>query len=362
MSQPDHEAIVNQIRSAQIAASPELRARVREIAAQSEAASSSRPPRRELPWRRGVLVFAPAALAVCLAGALTIGLATSGEKGERDASREALPFTGPQGRNGTTELSPPAADTTFLPARAKSTPAPAGAGAAGNLPATPGRAQLYEAELTLKVDDLSAVTKRALRMTNDFHGYVRSVEYGSGAESGSAYMVLRVPVGSVQEAIMKFSGLGTILDQNVSIQDVQPTLDRRFREMQGIRDSITRIQAKLESPSLTAAQRTELENQLVAARRGLVVLQRQQSALQKQTSFATVELDLETGEKQVVVPSDPSRIGMALHRSGEILAEELKVAIYVLLVGAPIFVLLAFMFGGLRVRRRRDEARLMATS
>ena len=35
MSQPDHEAIVNQIRTAQITASPELRARVREIAAQA---------------------------------------------------------------------------------------------------------------------------------------------------------------------------------------------------------------------------------------------------------------------------------------------------------------------------------------
>src|SRR5262245_34631352 len=116
MSQPDHEAIVNEIRSAQIAASPELRARVRELAAQAPAAASSSSPRRELPWRRAGLVLAPAALAVCLAGALTIGLATSGGDSSRDAAREPLrpttPMTDERGRTGgggASDVQPPAA-------------------------------------------------------------------------------------------------------------------------------------------------------------------------------------------------------------------------------------------------------------
>ena len=104
-------------------------------------------------------------------------------------------------------------------------------------------------------------------------------------------MTLRVPVGSVQAAIVKFSALGRIIDQHVSIQDVQPTVDRRFRQMQAIRDSIAKIQAKLESPTLTADSATALENELVAQRRQLVVLQQQQAALQRLTSYATVELD-----------------------------------------------------------------------
>src|SRR3954469_12686898 len=104
MSQPDHEAIVNEIRSAQIAASPELRARVRAIAAQSPVVSpSSRPPRRELPWRRAFLVLAPAAVAVALAATLAAGLLDSrGPGGDQDQLRQAapapklLPFTGPE--------------------------------------------------------------------------------------------------------------------------------------------------------------------------------------------------------------------------------------------------------------------------
>ncbi len=235
----------------------------------------------------------------------------------------------------------------------------AGSGGAA-LPATPGRAQLYEADLTLEVKDLSGATKSALRLTRGFHGYVRSVDYGSGAEQGTATLVVRVPVGSIQAAIVRFSALGEILDQHVSIRDVQPQLDRRFRQMQGLRDRIAKLQAELESPSLSPADRAKLENELVAARRRLVVLQRAQAEQRKETSFATASLTLRTADSAVTAPPEPGRIGRALHRSGSILLDELKVGVYVLLVGAPLLALAALGVGAARVRRRRVEARLLA--
>jgi Domain of unknown function (DUF4349) len=341
MSQPE----LDQIRSARITASPELRARVREIAAATPAAP---PPRREVPWRRWSLVLVPACLALALAGALAVGLATSGKKSARVSS-------GPVGA----ALSSEAQRDTATPATPPSTKA-VGAGAAG-LPTTPGRAQLYESELTLKVKSLSAATKRALRLTRSFQGYVRSVEYGSGSQRGSAYLVLRVPIGSVQDAIVRFSALGEILDQHVSIQDVQPQLDRRFRAMQTLRDAIVKVQARLASPTLSADERGALENELVASRRQLLDLQRVQARLQRQTSFATVSIALRSADKAVVVPHDAGRLGRALDRAGSILLDEAKVVAYVLIVGAPLFALLALVFGSLRVRRRRTEARLLST-
>jgi hypothetical protein len=171
-----------------------------------------------------------------------------------------------------------------------------------------------------------------------------------------------VPVGSVQAAIVKFSALGDILDQHVSIQDVQPTVDRRFRQMQGIRDQIAKLQAKLANPGLSSDERTTLENELVAQRRQLVVLQKQATALSRQTSFATVSLALRTADKAVVVPHDPNRIERALDRSGSILLDEVKVVLYALVVGAPLFALAFLAFGGARFRRRRTEERLLSTS
>jgi uncharacterized protein DUF4349 len=359
MSQPDHDAIVNEIRSAQITASPELHERVRGLTAAAPPTPLTR-QRRELPRRRWTLVLVPAAIAVALAASLAIGLAGSGKKehlsargagGTAEAQRQdaprSLPFTGPA-QDSTTNAG--------TPFRANA------AGKAGSIPATQGRAQLYETELTLKVKDLSNATKRALQLTRDFHGYVRSVDYGSGSDRGQAYMTLRVPVGSVQAAIVKFSALGEIVDQHVSIQDVQPTVDRRFRQMQAIRDSIAKLQAQLESPTLTAEERAALENKLVAQRRQLLVLQKQQAALQRLTSFATVELALRTADKAVVVPHEPNRIERALDRAGSILLDEVKAVLYVLIVGAPLLVLAVFAFGAVRLRRRRDEARLLASA
>jgi hypothetical protein len=175
-------------------------------------------------------------------------------------------------------------------------------------------------------------------------------------------MVVRVPVGSVQKAIVEYSAIGRILDQHVSIDDVQPLVDRRFRQMQAQRDVIAKLQARLESPSLSPGERTVLENRLVAARRQLVALQRTQAALRRQTSYATVSLDLRSSPKAIAVPGDPGRIGRALHRSGEILADEAKVLIYVLIVGAPFFVLGALGFAAARFRRRQSESRLLSTS
>jgi Domain of unknown function (DUF4349) len=284
MSQPEHEAIVDEIRSAQITASPELRARVRELAASVPAP----PPRRELSRRRISLVLVLAALAVALAAALAVGLSTSGTSkrqpnGElrKRGERTPMPFAA-QGKG--------AADSATAPS-AKAT------GSTGSVPATTDRAQIYQSELTVKVAVVSEAAKRALRLTRGFHGYVWSVEYGSGTERGSAHLVLRVPIGSVQAAIVEFSGLGQILDQHVSIRDVQPAADGRFRQMQSVRDSIARIQAKLESPTLGADERKALDYELVAQRRRLVDLQRRQAALRRLTSYATVELGLRTADK-----------------------------------------------------------------
>src|SRR3954469_1829474 len=126
MSQPEHEAIVDEIRSARIEASPELRARIRELAATAPPA----PPRREFRWRRPVLVLVPVAVAVALTGALVAGLTDSGGGKTAAGHRQVA--------HGAVAPAPP--PTVFKAAApedsATLTPRGAGSGAAGNLPAT----------------------------------------------------------------------------------------------------------------------------------------------------------------------------------------------------------------------------------
>src|SRR5262245_36930624 len=127
MSQPDHQAILDQIRGSRIKASPGLRERVRAIAASPPPAATT----RTVPWRRIALVAVPACLAVAAAASLAGGLLDSGRQGENQAAR---------GEREATPLSRSAPADTLAP-----TLSSAGSGGGAGLPATAGRAQRYEA-------------------------------------------------------------------------------------------------------------------------------------------------------------------------------------------------------------------------
>jgi hypothetical protein len=357
MSSPDlidprFEEIAAELRAGRPQAGAELRERVGALSA-GETEPVAPKPRRRLGFRRPALVLVPAALAA-VAAAVVIGVVDSGGS-ERSVTsqataRQARSFARPGPLRAQKPVPPASRPPVQDSLRAK--------------PAAPavssGRAQLYAADLTLRVRDLSASTKRALNLTRSFGGYVRSVDYGSGTRSGTASLVLRIPVGSVQAAIVRFSALGAILDQHVSIQDIQPSIDRRFRRLQNVRREITRLQERLGAAGLSEEQRSVLEARLSRARAQLVSLQREQAQTRTRASFATVGLDLRTRKAQIVPPVGPDRLDRTLDRIGDILLKELEILLYVLVLGAPFAALGVLAAWGLRAGRRRSEDRLLA--
>src|SRR5262249_15964027 len=154
--------------------------------------------------------------------------------------------------------------------------------AGSTLAPSQGRAQLYTADITLRVENLSTATKSALATTRSLGGYVRSVHYAEGKDSGSADLVVRVPIRPGQTAIGRSSAVGTILEQGVDTQDVQPQLDARFRQMQALRLQISKLQ-KLPITDSTSAKIAKLQ-------RELRVLQAEQAQESHQYSFATIAL------------------------------------------------------------------------
>ncbi len=302
------DELVRELRSAQPEAPPALRERVREIAA--------RPP---VPERRPRLTWllAPAA-AAAVAGAVAIGIVSSaGEPSQQLATPEA----------GRTLKQGDAANV-----------------GASDAPVAPGtRAQLYSADITLRIRDLSGETQEALRITRGLGGYLRVVDYGEGTGRGTADLVLRVPIGRVQQAIVRFSQLGTILDQQVRVRDVQPQLDRRFKRIAELQRTI---------PTLAGAA-------LAAAQAELEALRTAQARERRQASFATVSLHLTTKDADAAVPEPPGRIERALERAADVLAAEVVAVIYALVVAAPFILLGIALFGWARMLRRRADRRLL---
>jgi hypothetical protein len=363
--------LVGELRSGEQTASPELRERVRAIAARGPEPPGARAARRDwFPRRRVALVLVPVCALVAVA--VGAGLLTSGGSGRQaqhgvaaDGLQPAYvdgPTPEGQGKFSAIAKPPsikslpittvPATNSTALGRNAYSVTSPAPSGS---------RHQLYSADLRLRVSDLSATTKQAIRLTRGWGGYLVSVEYGSAQKAGEAYMVVRVPIARVQTAVAKLTSLGTILADHVSIQDVQNQLNQRYSRMQALRVKITKLRGKLTDPSLNQSQRDFFQAAIAQNQAALAALQQQQQAQVTRTSFATVSLDLQTKKAAAVPPpSKPGRIGRALSDIGRVLVVEAEVLLYILLIGAPFVILGVLFWLSRRSLRRRSEDQLLA--
>jgi hypothetical protein len=365
MSGPDviderFDDVVRKLRAAEVTASPELRERVRAIV-EREPEPPLAAGRLRSRWgrvgrgRRVGLALVP--VACILAAAVGVGVFTSGstrKQADLALYKRTVVHGAVAGGRGYVPYSVP---------KTAPVPAPSDSGKAlssTTLPPSGSRAQIYAVDVQLRVDDLSSTTKQAINLTRGYGGYVLTVDYGSGQKSGTAYLVLRIPIVKVQNAVAKLTALGTILDDHVSIQDIQGRLNQRFSQMQALRVKIANLRATLTDTSLTTSQRAFFQAALAQRQARLANLQQVQTTQKTRASFSTVSLDLETKKHAAAAPSKPGRIGQALHNTGRVLVTEAEILIYVLLISAPFAVLAALLWAGRRSFRRRTEEHLLA--
>ncbi len=343
------ETLERELRAAKPAAPAELRERVRTIAAQE--------PEREsflqrLSLRRFVLVATPATVVVAVVAAGVIGLTGSRNGDERAAVR---------GEAAATSTVPLEARTREAPGRAEEQDESGAPPSPGALPPTEGRLQRYDAQLQLQVDgidELSSATQRAMRITRSVGGTVASVSYDAPSQGvGSAQLTLRVPVERVQRAIVQLSGLGTILAQRYGIEDLQPAADDLAKQIEQTQARIAQLQESLRNPDLTPAERAVLQARLAEARRQLRDLRAALASTRAEARFATIQLGLTTEE---ILPAPVEDEKGALDRVVDILRWEAIALLYVVVVAGPFILVGLALWFLLRLRRRREEARLLA--
>jgi len=336
-SSPD---LIHELRAARPAAPADLRARVREIAQQETARTPW--PRLRVPGRRVALVALPAAAALALASAGVLGLARS------DGSTEALR------KQAATDLAAPEA----TPGRGALVP-----GVGSNVEPTRGRAERVTATLTVAVADSDAVSRaaqQALAVTRSLGGHVLSASVSTG-EEGSATLTVRVPVAKVQDAIVRFSALGKITSQQVTIDDLQESLDAFERRANSVRAQIAVIAARLETKPLDPETRAVLETRLRTLRSELRELRRGIATTNAEARFATIQLTVLTPGALGVVPV-PSRLDRTLDEALNALVWEGVIALAIAIVAAPFALVALAVWLGHSLYRRRDEERLLAAS
>ena len=312
MSQRD---LVAELRAARVVAPPEVRERVRLIA------RSAAPPRRMFTWRRALVVALPAAAAIAA----------------------AVVFTRPASHN-----EQPVALEAQIRAAARGALAPKATGAVPfGAPTTDrARVQRYNATLSLRLKNVSDAVKRVQAITRSLGGYPVSIVAGSQGRAASADLVVKVPRTHVQEALRRFSALGTITAENVQLQDLEAGLNATDR-------LIARLQGRL--AELRRQPQTDATKRLIAAHLSRIqTLQRQEAATRRAARFATVSLHLATpGAKAAVHHHGPwHALGVTFRWIG-------IGAVYALALGVPFLLLVALVWSAARIfRRRRVDALL----
>lgn len=297
MSQRDLTA---ELRAGRVAAPREVRERVRAIAAHAPT------PRRIFTWRRALVVALPAAAAIAAAIVVT-------RPGDQPVAVERAVSHG-------AVATPKAADSSLAPLT------------------TQARVQRYNASLSLRLHDADGVSdsvKTVQRITASLGGFPVSIVAGAHGREASADIVVKVPRAHVQEAIRRFSALGTIVGEDVHLQDLQAGLNATDR-------TIARLQRELRAAKDATA--------IASLKARIQKLQRQEAATRRSAHYATVSMHLAT----------PPRTAATHHRSPwHGLAVGLRWAgigaVYALVFGAPL-VLLALLWR--LVRRRREDALL----
>jgi hypothetical protein len=217
-------------------------------------------------------------------------------------------------------------------------------GAASSPSTNPARLQRYQATLRLRVDEVekpSAATRRAMTLARSLGGYVGEVQYSTNAgKRGSARVVLRVPVGSVQAALTTLVGLGTILQQQTGILDVTRRAGRESGQI-----------AKLEQQLKTASPQ-----EAPAIRAHLRTLRAKHVRLIRSANLARIVLTLTTPAQQVAAPG---RLHRTFDDAGGVLLRELQFLLYALLVAGPLLLLGAAGVATARAARKRSDRRLL---
>ena len=324
MSQPD--LLLTQLRAARPVAPAEVREHVRRIAA---AAEPERRPR--LTWRRGLVVALP--LAAALAGAALLVPRGS----HRAAVQPPQPYTSAAGSGAA--------------ARVKAA-APAQSAAAIPRP-SPNRVQRIGASLQLRVPNTQAVsdtTKQAVAIARSLGGYPSRLTVDAQGRSGYANIVFRVPKQHVQQAVARLSALGTIVGENVTIQDLQTQVDASARKLKRLEARLAYWQAQ--------PQTEQAQKQVASFTAAIAKLRRSRAATIRTASFATLALQLTTRPAPPVVHQGHG----PLHGLATALRWLGIGAIYALALGGPVVLLLALCWLAARtVRRRREDALLSRT-
>ena len=363
----EHEArvqgLVRELRVGAAPAPASLRTRV-------AALGGEKPRRRALPLRRRAALALAFALVVATTAAVGAGLALRGS-GAQDAAGPSAPAAAPEpvpapfesevqeNDRGAGALSRSLGRT-----QAKDGVAFANTGSALVSGEGIDRKRATDVDLRVELrlrdaDELADAAGAAMAITRDLNGWVAGSDVDTSGREGEAELHLRVPVGRVEDAVVRLSGLGTVTGQRMETVDLQTGIDRRNRRIEALDRAIRIGELRLASGTLGPEERLLVQLRLERQRAARTDLLRANTRDRRAAATAELTLLLHTREAPAAAERDEGEAAGAARDALRLLGAVGIVGLFLAIVLSPLALLAALLWLALRARLRRVETRLL---
>jgi hypothetical protein len=232
------------------------------------------------------------AIAVALTGvALIAGCSSSGVKGTSSA---ALPASAPQGAAAGSVAAGAAHSGAGSGKSAAGSSGGSGQSISAHL-APASQELIYTADLTVRAHDITKATTQATQIVTSVGGYVSNENTSADPANpthSTASLTLKIPVSSYATTLSQLtSQLGTRTALQQQAQDVTQQVADTNSQVTSAEAAITQLRALL-SHAGSVNDLLNVQNQINTEESQLEALQAQQSALNHETTYATVNLTL----------------------------------------------------------------------
>jgi len=172
---------------------------------------------------------------------------------------------------------------------------PQGAKAITTVQLAPGSDIIYNAELTVRAQNVNSATTKATQIAEGIGGYVSSENNSADPDHPSratATITLKIPVTSYASTLSELAtGLGTQLSLQQQAQDVTEQVADVNSQVTSFEAAIAQLRALL-SHAGSVNDLLNVQNQINQEETQLEALQAQQRALSHETTYATVTVTI----------------------------------------------------------------------
>ena len=178
----------------------------------------------------------------------------------------------------------------------------------------PGQLIVRAVTLTVVTRDFAAVRPAVEGVLRGVAGFVGSIQVSGDPNAGSLYATLRVPANRLDEAVAALRGLGRVVDERQSGDDVTEQVRDLEARLTNSRNTERRLTEVLRTRTGRVSDVLEVEREIARVREDIERMDAQRTSLERRVAYATITLQV-SQERQATLDLGPQPVSAKLRNA-----------------------------------------------